>query len=709
MPNLTPNRTERTHLRHANSKHFLLDNGQSQVEIYLQPIHYLDDAGVWQDIESTLKASGDHVRCVNRRAPVRLSRYADGSVTIDDRHGRSISYRPVGPAHVKGSHAKHVLTHVDAWPDTDLQWITSTSGLVKLLTLKSAESPDSYLFTVATEGLTLTQDADGIIRARSGEEVVFILTRPWCHDAAGVDGPVSYSLEDGAIRVSVDPAWLGEESRAWPVEVDPTEIQPDAAAGKDAYVSSAAADTNYGTATTMNAGNTGGTQKRRSLVEFVVTTYAGKTLLSANLGLYCSAESSVTDYVVGAHEITAAWDELTVTWNNQPANDAVAEATVSITGTAAWFTWDLTTLVQAWLDGASTNNGVKLVNASEATENSAKTFYSSDYSVTDLTKCPKLVLIFLPLVNPTSPLGTVGAPGTVTDDVSPQLAWTYTAGDGPAQSQYQVQLYTSAGDLVVDSGAVASANAYYNCAANLLDYDITYKWRANVYDGTYWSGYSSWNYFTTDLSAPITVVATADAAAAEIDIAWAAHAGEDLYGYIVYRKLHDAADSTYIRVNYTSVTTNAFADDTAQTGLAYAYAVSAVANDGFESDKSTHGDGTVTFTGYWLGEAAVKVRPTPRWVRPRLASARVALNSAAVNQDYGYGPRQLVVEFRYDTIAGREALFDAWPTGEAKSYRDEKGYVIRGTLIGDVSEDILEIPGATTMGWLTFTIAEVTA
>lgn len=703
MPNPPANRVERTELRRANAKRF----SDNTVEVYLQPVHWRDENGHWQDIETTLKSSGDYVRCQNRRTPIRLSRYADGRATIDDRQGRSISYRPVGVAHAKGSYEKNALTHVDAWPGTDLQWLTSAQGLVKLLTLKSAESPSAYQFAVATEGLTLAQDADGIIRARSGEEVVFILTRPWCHDANGVDGPVEYSLKDGAIRISVDPAWLSAEDRAWPVSVDPTTIQPDAAAGKDAYVSNITADTNYGTATTMAAGNTGGAQVHRSLVEFVVTPYVGKTLLSANLSLYCSAESSVTDYVVGTHEITAAWDESTVTWNNQPAHEAVAEATVSITGTAAWFTWDLTTLVLAWLEGTSTNNGIKLVNASEGTASSAKTFYSSDYSVTDLTKCPKLVLIFLPQVDPTAPLGTVGAPATITDDVSPQLTWTYTAGEGPAQSQYQVQLYTSGGDLVVDSGAVASANAYYDCAANLLDYNVTYKWRVNVYDGTYWSGYSDWNYFTTDLSAPTTLAATADAAGAEIELTWDAHAGEDLFGYLVYRKLQGADDATYVQVNYTSVLTNAFTDDTAQTAIAYTYAVTAVANDSFESDKSTSDDATVTFTGYWLGDTEVKVRAMPSITSPRLASARVALDGSAVNQDYGYGPQQMTASFRYDTIAERQALLDLFPTDTVRSYRDEKGYVIRGTLVGDVQEDILEIPGSGTRGWLTFTISEV--
>jgi len=707
----SPTRVERLHLRHANSKHFLLDNGQSQVEIYLQPVHYLDDAGVWLDIDSTLRASGDYVRCVNRRAPVRLSRYADGSATIDDRRGRSITYRPVGPAHVKGSHAKHILTHVDAWPSTDLQWITSTSGLVKLLTLKSDASPASYLFNVASEGLSLSQDADGIIRARSGEEVIFVLTRPWCHDAAGVDGPVTYALEDGAIRVSVDAAWLGEESRAWPVELDPTTIQP-GVEGKDAFISASVPGTNYGANTNLNAGGDGAGAEYRSLVEFVLTSYIGLYACSAaTFDLWCYSELSATDYTVEAHRIEASWGELTVTWTNQPAHSAGIIGSVSVTGTASWFSMNVQSLVQDWLDSVYANYGIKVVNANPTTVNSLKYFYSSDYTV-DATKDPRLVLTLngLPTATPSALNGTVGAPATCNDDVSPQLPWTYADPvESSAQTQYQVQLYTSTGDLVVDTGTVVSANAFYNCAANLLDYGVTYKWRVRAYDGTNWSYWSSWVYFTTILSAPVGLTATGHAAAAHTDLAWTAHAGEDVYGYKVYRKLHDAADSTYIQVNYTSVITNAHIDDTAQKGIAYAYAVTALANDGYESVKSTHADGTVTFTGYWVGDAARKIGLMPKWVRPRLASARVALDGAAVNQDYGYGPRQLVVEFRYDTIAERDALFDLWPAGEAKSYRDEKGYVIRGTLIGDVSEDIVQIPGSTTMGWLTFTIAEVTA
>lgn len=56
--------------------------------------------------------------------------------------------------------------------------------------------------------------------------------------------------------------------------------------------------------------------------------------------------------------VTSAWDEATVTWNNQPSfTQGGPIATISATGDVSW---TVTALVQAWQDGTAPNNGFGL-------------------------------------------------------------------------------------------------------------------------------------------------------------------------------------------------------------------------------------------------------------------------------------------------------------------------------------------------------------
>ena len=83
----------------------------------------------------------------------------------------------------------------------------------------------------------------------------------------------------------------------------------------------------------------------------------GATLVSASLNLYVW---QVSDQTVNAHRVTADWDEMTVTWNNfGGAYDAAVEASVLVDA-GGYKTFDVTALVQAWLDGTYPNYGFLL-------------------------------------------------------------------------------------------------------------------------------------------------------------------------------------------------------------------------------------------------------------------------------------------------------------------------------------------------------------
>lgn len=132
------------------------------------------------------------------------------------------------------------------------------------------------------------------------------------------------------------------------------------------------------------------------LVEFDISTFLASTAVisSADLSLYFPtgiyAENSAD---LSIHRVDEAWDEATVNWANQPGFNTTPEDTVTIGDSSApgWYSFDITDLVQGWLDGDHPNYGVIIDFIEAIGSTDAKTFYSSDYTI-DETLRPKLVI-----------------------------------------------------------------------------------------------------------------------------------------------------------------------------------------------------------------------------------------------------------------------------------------------------------------------------
>lgn len=100
---------------------------------------------------------------------------------------------------------------------------------------------------------------------------------------------------------------------------------------------------------------------------------AGATLQSATFSIYVTDPS---DQTVSIHRITAPWEEMTVTWNNFGESYDPSNVNSFIPNTVGWHSIDVTSLVQGWLNGTYTDNGLLLK------ENllGISLYYSSEYT-----------------------------------------------------------------------------------------------------------------------------------------------------------------------------------------------------------------------------------------------------------------------------------------------------------------------------------------
>jgi len=161
-------------------------------------------------------------------------------------------------------------------------------------------------------------------------------------------------------------------------------LQPDATAGKDAYINDIEGSTNYGTDIRIGSGFDEDFGQFDGLIQWDLSSIpVGATITSAIMELYV-----VVNYGGGTQvltRITQSWLENTVTWNNQPIiSGNIGNYATSGTG---WKSFNITTAVQNWYSGSWNNYGLHMTTAEAGHD-----FASSDYATASLR--PKLTITY---------------------------------------------------------------------------------------------------------------------------------------------------------------------------------------------------------------------------------------------------------------------------------------------------------------------------
>jgi hypothetical protein len=108
-----------------------------------------------------------------------------------------------------------------------------------------------------------------------------------------------------------------------------------------------------------------------------------------------------TGRVYGAYQITQPWEEMNITWNNQPNYTETHHATATVpneqggwNGPLVWMDWDLTSMVKDWRSEVP-NYGVVV----RDTQENSPIFYSTQFfthnKVPDQTYYPRLLVTYV--------------------------------------------------------------------------------------------------------------------------------------------------------------------------------------------------------------------------------------------------------------------------------------------------------------------------
>lgn len=214
----------------------------------------------------------------------------------------------------------------------------------------------------------------------------------------------------------------------------------------DAYIASGRPNSNFGAATGLFLGYNlaDGYGAERVLVRFdgVGTIPAGSIINSARLRLYLGNSNPPGDVPMNTvlRRLASSWSESGVTWNTQPTWGGI-RASTDVGSATGWYEWDITSLVEDWVQGDHPNHGVEII-GDERVQQRERIFYARE---TPTNLYPRLVVDFsadtLPPIVTVNPLPAF-SPATFT------VSWS-GSDQGPAGiAYYDVQYRVDGGSWV---------------------------------------------------------------------------------------------------------------------------------------------------------------------------------------------------------------------------------------------------------------------
>jgi hypothetical protein len=125
----------------------------------------------------------------------------------------------------------------------------------------------------------------------------------------------------------------------------------------DAPVFSNNPDTNYGNTSTMGFLNYPGDYMSRSVIRFRTPDLPPSSTISlGEMSLYALTADPPSDWNE-LYELNGSWDEMTVTWNNQPGQGSLLFSANFTPTDFTYYTWDVFTSVDGWVNQGAANDG----------------------------------------------------------------------------------------------------------------------------------------------------------------------------------------------------------------------------------------------------------------------------------------------------------------------------------------------------------------
>ena len=410
-------------MRTATDKYFRLDDGSYYVAHYNSNVHYLDDNGVWQDIDNSLAVNGSEITTSN--AKIKLAKKTTGNGEIFTIHdgNRKLSLA------LNGANKKIVgvirnneiefdddatqlqkmttldkisasVRYNDILENIDLEYVIKGANIKENIIVKAKASNYSYSFTLSLNNLVaaINEKNEIVISDSSTSEIVYLIPAPLMWDSNDVySDDIAVALTDNnngkyTLTLTADSNWMNAAERAYPITIDPP-----------IYTSSGSSVLDLDFTTTSSSPNV----SSNSL--YVSSTWRAYWKLTTPPALSASAyitnaeftlecfNSDVLQGYVAVYDVLSDWDDTliyskttaTTGHEGKPSehfSDFQEIYTEDVDGTGDYslnnywgYHWNVTPIVKKWYAGE--NYGLMLAPATDTVFTGTAKFYSNDHTV----------------------------------------------------------------------------------------------------------------------------------------------------------------------------------------------------------------------------------------------------------------------------------------------------------------------------------------
>jgi RHS repeat-associated protein len=389
---------EAVDLRTAKSRTYVLGDGRMLTKVFGAPVNFRDDdgGGGWRAIDTRIESDGDDgLRIAQAGFGLSLpTTLGEGAGVRIAHNGRALAFEVIGAARstaeVEGARA----TYRSVRPGLDLQYVARPDGVKESLMLADAAAGRDLAFRLDTDGLTpKATDSGGVQLLDAEGRVGFSIAAPFMRDARGeLSRGVAYDLRRDdtgwTLGIRPDRDWLENPNRQFPVEVDPTVyIAPQV----DCHVDSATPSTSLCGDDELEVG-WNGANDHRALLKFDVAGAVprGSRVEEGYVALYATGASTSVNKPLSVYRATRDWTSQ-ASWSSADGTNAWTSAggdfdshvwRTSYPGsnpTGNWTYWAIGELIQEWVDGDVTNQGVVLKDRDNQQLNNRIRFASSEY------------------------------------------------------------------------------------------------------------------------------------------------------------------------------------------------------------------------------------------------------------------------------------------------------------------------------------------
>lgn len=338
---------EDTSKRSENVKYFRMSNGQYMAAVYDKPVHSVNDkTGKLEDIVRRFEETDEQYEAeCNAYKAILPKKTGKRKFVTMERNGCSVSWRfmPRTTSHRKNPtaqihrHERKVLTDLPVFPSatyadvdtgTSLTYSLSENGIKENIILTKRPCENRFRFELKTVGMKaiLSEDQRSVSFIKDegdGKESLMVIPPIQMTDEAGVYSEAAhYELEEeegvSVLSVVVDPNWLFDDARIYPVTIDPQLLVHKESDIPLNFVTIRSDNKKWTATNTNRVGfERDGTENRMFARYSIPVLPSGYRLVDAILELNKSSHAG-EDCGYNVYYVTDAWNNNTLSWENQP-------------------------------------------------------------------------------------------------------------------------------------------------------------------------------------------------------------------------------------------------------------------------------------------------------------------------------------------------------------------------------------------------------